>query len=355
MKKSKIIIVGAGLSGMVAGINLARKGYEIEIWEGGKSVGEMEKLHPSVHATPINPQKVSEYIDIDITSSFTPCRRLAIYIRNKKNELNTGEMHLVERGGRNTSIDNFLYKKALDCGVKFKFNTLVKKMSDIPEGSIVATGLVKEGMDAVGVKSDIGTGYYARKKLDNPEYRDVCMAWADDYSTDYGYLSVVNDLMFYVVFNRGDLTEAQAEKAKQHLIDTEGLEFPVWTFSHAHLPLLTPDSLQLYKDKRILTGTLSGMIDPAALYGIHGALLSGKIAYLAVTNREKALDEFRRLNKNYERIRKISHYLRKMPMRLQLLNLMFTFPSVMGQGLRFIDDGIPGYDRHWAIDTIVNR
>jgi len=36
---SKKIIVGAGLSGMTAGINLVRDGYEVEIWERGKSLG----------------------------------------------------------------------------------------------------------------------------------------------------------------------------------------------------------------------------------------------------------------------------------------------------------------------------
>ena len=181
------------------------------------------------------------------------------------------------------------------------------------------------------------------------------MAWADDYTTDYGYLSVVNDLMFYVVFNRGELTEKQAEKAKQHLIDTEGLEFQKWTFSHAHIPLLGPKSLRLFKDNRILTGTLSGMIDPAALYGIHGALMAGKIAFWAVTDKEKALMEFERLNKNYQKIRILSNYMRKMPMRINLLRIMFTFTTAMTPFMKLIDSGIPGYNRHWAIDTIKNR
>ena len=355
MPRSKITIVGAGLSGMTAGINLAREGYDVEIWEGGKAIGAMEKLHPSVHATPINPRDVSDYIGIDITSQFTQCRRLAICLRKKHYELNPGEMHLVERGIRETSIDNFLYKTALKCGVKFRFNTLVKSMKDIPEDAIVATGLVKEGMDAIGVKTAIGTGCFARKKLDNPKYKDVCMAWADNYTADYGYLSVVNDLMFYVVFNRGDLTEKQAGEAKQHLIETEGLEFPKWEFSHAYLPMLERKSLQLFKDNRILTGTLSGMIDPAALYGIHGALMAGKIAFWAVTDKEKALSEFTRLNKNFQKIRIASNYMRKMPMRINLLRIMFTFTNAMTPFMRLIDSGIPGYKRHWAIDTIKNR
>ncbi len=340
---------------MVAGINLAREGYEVEILEAGKSIGTNEKLHPSVHATPINPQEVSEYIGIDITGSFTLCRRLMIYLQDKPWELNPGSMHVVERGGRETSLDNHLYKIALEHGVKFQFNTLIKKTDDVPEGAIVATGLYKEGMDSVGVEAEIGTGYFARKKLDDPKYKDVCMAWTGGYTTDYGYLSVINDLMFYVIFNRGDLTEKQAEQAKQHLIDTDGLEFQKWAFTHGHVPLLSPKSLRLYKDKRILTGSIAGMIDPAALYGIHGALIAGKIASWAVTDKEKAIKEFNHVNRNYQKVRVISNFLRKIPMRVPLLNFMFTFPKLMAPILKHIDSGIPGYKNHWTIESITNK
>ena len=231
----------------------------------------------------------------------------------------------------------------------------IRKLDEIPEGSIIATGLVKEGMDAAGVKSAIGTGCYARKKLDNPAYKDVCTAWTGGYTTDYGYLSVVNDLMFYVIFNRGDLTEKQAEAAKQHLIDTEGLEFPKWEFSHGHVPLLRRDSLQLFKNKRILTGTIAGMIDPAAMYGIHGALIAGRIAYLAVVNPEKAIKEFNFVNRNYQRVRILSKIIRKIPMRVPMLNFMFTYPGLMSPVLKIVDDGIPGYNGHWTIESVANK
>jgi hypothetical protein len=97
------------------------------------------------------------------------------------------------------------------------------------------------------------------------------------------------------------------------------------------------------------------MIDPAALYGIHGALMAGKIAFWAVTDKEKALSEFARLNKNFQKIRIASNYMRKMPMRINLLRIMFTFTNAMTPFMKLIDGGIPGYKRHWAIDTIKNR
>ena len=344
MSKSKITIVGAGLSGMVAGINLAREGYEIEIWEAAKKLGQLEEAHPSVHATPMDPKHVSDYIDIDITKGVVKCKRLMIYVKEKAFECNTDQFYLVERGGRKTSLDHFLYKIAVDCGIKFRFNTMVKKLEDLPEGSIMATGLNKEGMEAIGVPYEVGCACYARKKLDNPRYEDVCMGWAGDYTEDYGYLSTANDLIYYLAFSRGDFTQQQLEAARQHLIETEGLEFDNWALQEGHIPILGPDSLKLFKGNRILTGTISGMIEPSAMFGIHGALMAGKIAAWAVTDTEKALSEFNRVNRNFHRVRKLSAKMRSMPMRLTTTHFMFKFPWLMSPFTRLLSDAIPGYE-----------
>jgi hypothetical protein len=348
MGTSKITIIGAGLSGMVAAINLAREGYEVEICDGAKSIGQLEDFHPSVHATPANPSRISNYINIDITPGFVPCKRFVMYVQDQPYELNVEDFFVVERGGRKSSLDTYLYQICLDCGITFHFNTLIKRLEDIPERAIVATGFGKEGMEAIGVPYTAGSGLYARKKLDNPRYTDCCMGWSGEYTSDYGYLSVVNDLMFYTVFTRGELTEKQAEAAKAHLIATEGLEFPKWTHHKGSIPVLDAGSLRLFKGNRILTGTISGMIDPAGLFGIHGALMAGRIAAWAVTDTEKALHEFKLLNKNYQRVRILSANMRRIPMRLGLTHLMLRFPGLMSPMLGMVDDGIPGYDRHWA-------
>jgi len=355
MKKSKTIIVGAGLSGMVAGINLARHDYEVEIWEAAKTIGQLEDFHPAVHATPLDPRQVSDYIDIDITGGVVDCRRLIFYIEDQGYEMNAERFTLVERGGRKNSLDQYLYRIALDHGIKFRFNTMVKSLSDIPERSIVATGMTKEGMGAIGVPYELGTAAYARKKLDNPKYKDCCMGWAGDYTKDYGYLSTANDMMYYLVFDRGPFSEDQMRRAQQHLMETEGLEFDNWELHEGVIPILGPDSLKLFKGNRILTGTICGMIEPSAMYGIHGALIAGKIAALAVTDTEKALQEFARVNRNFHRVRRLSANQRRMPMRIPFMRLMFKYPWLMFPTLSLLDDAIPGYDRHWAIDMMKNR
>ncbi len=352
MSKSKITIVGAGLSGMVAGINLAREGYEIEIWEGAKELGKTGDFHPSVHATPMDPKQVSDYIDIDIVPGVVKCKRLIFYIEQQAYECNSEHFYLIERSGRKTSIDSYLYNIAVDCGVKFQFDTMIERLEDLPENAIIATGLSKEGMDALGIPYELGCAAYARKKLDNPRYEDVCMGWAGDYTSDYGYLSTANDMIYYLAFERGEFTKEHLEAAKRHLIETEGLEFDNWALHRGYIPLLGPDSLKLFKGNHILTGTISGMIEPSAMYGIHGALIAGKIAAMAVTDTEKALFEFDKINKNFHRVRKLSANMRSMPLRLPTMHFMFRYPWIVSPLMRLLDDAIPGYERHWGLEMM---
>jgi len=355
MSASKITIIGAGLSGLVAGINLRREGWEVEIWDAAKSLGTLEDFHPSVHATPIDPAMVSSYIGIDISPCFVPVQRFRLIVEKEKYDLNPVNYYQVERGGRKTSIDTYLYNIATDMGIKVLFDHYIRRLEDIPERAVVATGFNQEGMEAIGVPHAPGTGAYARKKLDDPKYADALMGWSGKYSTDYGYLSVANDLMFFLVFTRYEMSEQSIEDCKRHLEETEGLTFPKWSKYSGQTPVLGRDSLRLFKGNRVLTGTICGMIDPYGMFGIHGALMAGKIAQLAYTDTERALEDFKRFNKNFERVRIVSAAMRRMPMRLPLAHLMLRFPRLMGLSLKMVDDAIPGYQGHWAVDMMKGR
>jgi hypothetical protein len=97
---------------------------------------------------------------------------------------------------------------------------------------------------------------------------------------------------------------------------------------------------------------MSGMIDPAALYGVHGALLSGKIAALAVGEPERAQAEFDRVNRNFKAVLKRSRDSREMPWRVPFLRFCFKHPKLMRPLLGLSDNGIPGYERHWLVDAL---
>ncbi len=348
----KITIVGGGLSGMVAGINLCREGFEVEIWDGAKTLGQLESFHPSIHATPIDPQWVSNYIGIDITPSFTETKRFRNFIEKTAYDLNASNFYLVERGGRKTSIDTYLYKIVKKLGITYRFNHYISDFNDIPERAIVATGFNKDGMDAIGVPTDFGCGAYARKKLDDPKFDAACMGWFGKYSEDYGYLSVANDLMFFLVFTRRAMTDENIADCKRHLEETEGLTFPKWGFFEGHGPVLAKDSLRLFKGKRVLAGTISGMIDPMGMFGICGALVSGKVAALAFTDKERALKDFYKFNRNYQKVRIASAVMRGMPGRLALSRFMLDFPLISRPLLGLLDDGIPGHNIHYGKDMM---
>jgi len=355
MSREKITIVGAGLSGLVAAINLLREGYEVEIWDGAKTLGQLEAFHPSIHATPIDPHRVSNYIGVDISPCFTPVKTFRTIVEKDRYAMNGENYYLVERGGRKTSIDTYLHDIAVDMGAKIYFDHLIKDLKDIPERAVIATGFNKEAMEALGIPYENGTGAYARKKLDDPEFEDALIGWAGDYTPDYGYLSVANGLMFFLVFTRFPMTEQTIDACKRHLEETEGLTFPKWEMHHGHIPILDKNSLRLFKGKRVLTGTMSGMIDPAGMFGIHGALMAGKVAELAFTNTEQALEDFESFNRNYQRVRVLSEVMRKIPMRLAFTHLMFKFPRTMAPMLKGMDDGIPGYRNHWGQDMMKGR
>ena len=77
------------------------------------------------------------------------------------------------------------------------------------------------------------------------------------------------------------------------------LRFPTGTRSRDLIgtPTGSFTNPRLYCGNLILAGTLSGMQDPSMVLGVHGALVSGRIAALAVHDRERATKEFRRMNR----------------------------------------------------------
>jgi flavin-dependent dehydrogenase len=350
---NKITIVGGGLSGMVAAINLCRAGHEVEIWDGAKTLGQLEPFHPSVHATPIDPQWVSEYVNIDISPCFTRTKSFRSFIEKSTFDMNPGDFYLVERGGRKTSIDSHLYNIVKELGITYRFNHYVKDLKDIPERAILATGFDKYGMDAIGVQYETAEGAYARKKIDDPRYEAALMGWFGKFSEDYGYLSVANDLMYFLVFTRRPISDQNIADCKRHLEETDGLTFPQWSVFRGYLPILARDSLRLYTGRRVLAGTMSGMIDPMGMFGICGALVSGKIASLAFTDKEQALKDFKEFNKNYQKVRIVSAMMRRMPGRLALSHFMTRFPRLMQPLMGLIDDGIPGHNHHYTRDLMV--
>ena len=65
------VVLGAGLAGMVASIILAREGREVRVLESAKGLGGNSPFHPSLHATPIDIDKVAAWTGLDTNRMFT--------------------------------------------------------------------------------------------------------------------------------------------------------------------------------------------------------------------------------------------------------------------------------------------
>jgi len=303
------LIIGAGLSGMVAAINLAREGMSVTVRERRDRVGgltDIKGLEGQVinigDGTPMDLERMSRYTGIDFSPVAVPLKRCSNHVYGKNFDLEFYEgvpAYLVERGPRPTSIDVFLYELALSEGVSFVFNDTVTDFETLPPDTIIATGLFGEAWKPLGVPHLPVFGYLALGDTDDSSARVVI--YFDEYTRDYAFYSQVNGARGACLFSRGKPLDVDVkERFRTQLAENDGVEFDDWmAVSIGALPVEGWKNPRLFAKNYILAGTLSGSIDPFLLFGVHGALVSGKIAATAVTDHQAALEEFTRVNKYY--------------------------------------------------------
>jgi len=317
-----VSIFGAGLAGMVAGINLARQGIEVTIYDREPAIGGSHDVHPSVHTTPLQPRQTWDYIGIDLSQHFVPTDIYPEFWYNSKRlklppYVHNAKAYNVERGPRETSIDHKLFALAKDIGVEFRFGHALDpdELHAAPAGSIIATGLYKEIYDLVGVDYSSTYGYLATMPWkQGGSHGAIHMG---RFSVDYGYTAALNGMMFALLFSRTPLSEHDLERFSHVLKDSYGMDFPRWRDFLGYFPRET----KLFWNDKILSGTLSGMIEPFWGYGIVGALLSGKVASLAVTDPERAVEDFQKFSHGFTKKLKRKEKMDRTPFNKQLLRL----------------------------------
>jgi flavin-dependent dehydrogenase len=317
-----IIIYGAGLAGMVAGINLARAGARVTIYDREPSIGGSSQVHPSIHTTPLQPAETWDYIGMDLSECFAPTGEYPAFWYNAKRitlppYVNNAKAYNVERGHRKSSIDLRLQGIALDAGVEFSFGRELSpgELKNAPPGSIIATGLYKEVYELTGVDYSTTYGYLSTIPW---EPGDVSGAiHMGTFSVDYGYTASLNGIMFGLLFSRRPLVDHDLERFTGVLRKARGIEFRKWGTFTGYFPRET----RLFWGDKILAGTLSGMIEPFWGYGIVGALISGKVASLALTDRRKAEADFARFTAGFSTKLARKESLDRMPFNKQLLRL----------------------------------
>ncbi|MBN2025661.1 MAG: NAD(P)-binding protein [Actinobacteria bacterium] len=308
MAGKEVLIYGGGMSGMVAAINLAREGHRVVIRDMEDSYGGSKIYNPSTHVTPIDLEKTSQYIGIDVKPVFHKVIRCPAYFHDTMMLWPVYEVFGVERGDRPGSLDTLLYKECLDLGVEFEFSTPLKAedVPDLAPGTIIACGLIPKAYKMLDVPFLQVHMWLSRGEIG---FTDYAWLWFDESITEYGYLSAVNNYYFNLLFSFGKRVEKYAlEKYKEFMVRNEGVEHDEWDYQVGAVPLLKPDNYRLFRNGLIMCGTMSGAIDPFMGFGISGALVTGKVAAMAVSDPEAAQVEFDRFLAGFRR----SFYIKEM-------------------------------------------
>jgi len=332
---------------MVAALNLAREGYEVRVLDGAKKIGGLEKIHPSIHGTPIDIGAVSQYIGFDLSPYFTTARYLLNGVEENLYRVDGSVIELVERGGRKTALDQGLYRECLRLGVKFEFGRFIHNIDELPPGSIIATGLNRSMFDALNVPYMTHYGYSACLEQDRQEADKTMYSFFDDYTEDYYYAGELNGIYYGLLFSRLQLQDSNLKAMEAQLKERTGLQISDWQCHLSAVPVKSCRNPRLFVGDKILVGTLAGMIEPFALFGIHGATVSGKIAALAVTDRDLAVAEFKRCNRYFPFCLTMRRLFHALPGRLKLMRYFNEYPRVMLPVISLLDRGLPGYTDHY--------
>ncbi len=297
---SDVTVVGAGLAGLVASINLARNGHEVTVLERENRVGGMPEFRPDPAGSWFDLDAIKRWTGVDISPSVKVIDEANVYAYGRKFSLPLKapqKLYMVERGSRSSSIDTLLTDHAVAAGVEIRYGHPVWSQDDfarLPANTIVSTGLQVETYQALGIPYAPLYFWFAKGTV--PHDRTVVSMWFDDFSKDYAFNCSVNGVCFSLLFQRdyplrreakdryaGMLAEAE-EMELETFHDFEGMACPVGSIRNPHL----------FHGNKILAGTLSGAIDPFLFYGMLGALVSGRIAAMAVEDKGEAYAAFRK-------------------------------------------------------------
>jgi hypothetical protein len=298
-EKDEVTIYGAGMSGLVAAINLARDGYAVTVRDREHAYGGSSEYNPSTHVTPIDPAETSRYIGVDVTGVFHQVARpIPFYFHDTKVSVPGWGFYAVERGDRATSLDTLLYNECLGLGVSFEFDSALTKedLDGLPPNTIIACGLTPSAYDMLDIPSLRWYGWISRG---DSGVTDYAWTWWDECITEYGYFSSVNDYYFDLLFSTRKVDKECLRKYNHFMVRNEGIEHDNWEYTSGVVPIASPDNPRLFWRDHILCGTISGAMDPWFWFGISGALVTGKVAAVAVSDREKALQEFGRFTSKF--------------------------------------------------------
>lgn len=269
MKKIKIL--GAGLSGLTAAINLAKAGYKVDVYEKNKDSGmrfngDLQGLENWTMEKDVLQDLNSMNIKINFNAN--PYKLLHVYDDNLKEKLIKSKrpmFYIVQRGALKGSIDYGLKKQALDAGVNIHYGkTLFDKDKGIKKADIIATGPKNVSAIAVGISF-------------RTNHKDIAIGILDDTIAPkaYGYILVSKGKGCIAAMLADDFVNAnnyfnklmQAEKKIINVKKTNVKK--ISGFGNFHI------MNNYFKDNKYWVGEAAGLQDKLWGFGMRYAITSG--------------------------------------------------------------------------------
>lgn len=299
----KVHIVGAGLAGLTAAVNCAAEGHEVIVLEKYKKIGGIPYTHPAMDATPMEPEKLSKFAGIKIDQpAVKPATRFHFFVYGKAIPMSVDawNLHIVERGGRSSSLESSLINQAEDMGVNIEYGWELKSDSDLaelPSDSIIATGLEIEPYDLLNIPYERVYGYIGRGK----EPREgICGAGFSSYTREYQYYGASNGFAFGLCFDSKPIYSSVRDRWAEELERLEGVRFETFVEHEGAVGRKNIDNPRLFAGNKIVAGAVAGFNEPFALFGVHGAIVSGKIASIAISDKATAYELFKKYTYFYK-------------------------------------------------------
>jgi len=294
----EVIIVGAGLSGLMAAIYLARNDHKVTILERQSRIGGLPVFRPDPAGSWFDIPAIERWTGVDISPAAKVVTDGYICAWGKQYDfpMETSILsYMVERGSRSTSIDTMLMEEAVALGVEIEFDHPVMTKDEfarLPRDTIIATGLHIETYEALSIPYETLHGWFAKSKVDHD--KTIGTLWMDDYTKDYAFYCTINGVCFALLFQRDlPLKREGKKKFMDMLYEIEGVEFKDWDdLEGGACPVGSIRNPRLFKGDKILAGTLAGMIDPFLFFGMLGALVGGRISAMAIEDKREAYDTF---------------------------------------------------------------
>lgn len=265
----EVKIMGAGPAGLVAGINLARSGYNVTIFEksddcGKRFNGDFQGLE--------NWSRKEDVLDelklmgVEVNFHCEPFSKLKAYNHDLElTDISSDKplVYLVKRGVAKNSLDAGLKQQALAAGVNIVFNKSIKE----EDADIVAKGPSSADIIAKGITF-------------KTNQEDVWMGFLDDDIAPKGYAYLLitkgQGCLVTVLCRHFSKEKEYYEKMREKVSKVYNLEaYDIKEFGgYGNFFLVN----RYVKDSRLYVGEAAGMQDFLWGFGMRYAMVSGYLA-----------------------------------------------------------------------------